>query len=187
MALYRKGLLWFVLAAMFIPSLSHAGTATLTWVAPTQRVDGTAITGALTYRVFGGVQGQSKSLIATTSAVTYTHTSAPNGVTYCYHVTAVENGLESVPTNEVCKAIPMSPPNPPTGLVVGVVAALNMNPVYGINANGTRGTTVIGFVPTGSECYGPTVYTYRGRPYKRVTNVTWWGTAPTTEAAAACS
>jgi hypothetical protein len=181
---------WLVLATMAIPALSHAGTATLTWVAPTQNVDGTPITAALTYRVFGGVQGQSKSLITTTSAVTYTHTSAPNGVTYCYHVTAVANGLESAPSNEACKAIPVpppSPPNPPSSLVVAVVAALNMNPVYRINADGTRGTTVIGFVPTGSECYGPTVYTYRGRTYKRVKNVTWWGTAPTTEAAAACS
>jgi hypothetical protein len=64
-----------------------------------------------------------------------------------------------------------------------------MTPLYRINVDGTRGTTVLGFVPTGTACTGPVVYTYRGNSYRTpdLSHAQWWGTAPTSSAAAACS
>lgn len=78
---------------------------------------------------------------------------------------------------------------PPAGpLVVAVVTGQNMAPVYRINANGSRGDVVIGFVPVGTPCSGPVVYTYRSRGFRRIapTAVRWWNTASTTSAAAPC-
>ena len=78
---------------------------------------------------------------------------------------------------------------PPTGpLVVAVVTGQNMAPVYRINVNGSRGDIVIGFVPVGTACLGPVVYTYRSNGYRRIEpgKVRWWGTASTTNAAAPC-
>lgn len=180
---------WIAILIMGVVGTAHAGSVALTWIAPTTNIDNTPIVGAITYRVFGGVQAQTKTLLATVTGTSYTHTSAPNGTTYCYVVRAVVGGVESADSNERCTTIPASVPNPPTNLVIGVVTGLNMSPVYRIMENGQRGTTVIGFVPIGSQCYGDTKFTYRGRGYKKVeqSKVVWWGTSATPYAAAACS
>jgi hypothetical protein len=63
-----------------------------------------------------------------------------------------------------------------------------MAPAYRINADGSRGSAVLGFVPTGTACAGAPVYTYRGVSYARVPRETvkWWGTSPTDAVAAPC-
>lgn len=179
------------LSLLVLPLTAHAGSARLSWIPPTQNTDGSAITGAITYSIYGAVQGAPKVLIASgISGTSYTHTAATNGTTFCYTATATVAGQESAQSAEACKAIPPAVPNPPTNLVIGVVTGLNMSPVYRINADGTRGSAVLGFVQVNAECAGPVVYTYRGRPYRRLADfaqVRWWNTTPTTSAAAACT
>lgn len=182
----------FALALIVAAIPANAGTATINWVAPTQYTNNQAIPAgtAITYRVYGGRQGQPKTAIGSTVALTYTHATAPNGETWCYAVTASVASVESAQTTEVCKAIPPLVPNPPTIVTVEVVAGINMTPLYRINADGSRGTALLGFVPVGTACAGPVVYRYRGRNYRRPADfsiVKWEATPPTMNAAAACT
>lgn len=87
-------------------------TATITFAAPTARVDGTPISGALTYKVYQGISGQAKAAVGTISATTSTITTGLlGGTTYCWQVSALEGGTnESALSNEACKTFPPSPP-----------------------------------------------------------------------------
>lgn len=81
-------------------------TATITFAAPTQRVDGTTPTGAISYNVYQGVGvGSAKTkvgTITTTSGVI--NTGLLSNTTYCFQVTAVEGASpESAMSNEACK------------------------------------------------------------------------------------
>lgn len=88
-------------------------TATITFTAPTTRTDGTSITGALSYEVWQGLKGGTKTKVSTiTSSATTITTGLLGGNEYCWHVVAVEaGGGSSVPSNEACKAFPQSPPS----------------------------------------------------------------------------
>jgi hypothetical protein len=129
-----------------------AGTATLNWVAPTTRTDGSEITGTLSYKVYGALQGATKALIGTATTTTFVHSGATGGQTWCYAATAVETvgttaSPESVPSNEACKAIPISPPNPPSGLVVTSVVAYRV-----IQLPHLAYLRRVGTVPLGTQC-----------------------------------
>ena len=134
--------------AMFSCS-AVAGTANLTVTAPTQNTDGTAITLQLTFKFYGAVQGQAKTVLATVGTPAYTHSTAPNGVTYCYQVTAVAGGQESAPTAEVCKAMPAAIPNPPGGLTVVVTAPTAYRMRQSVDG---YELVAIGTVPVGTPC-----------------------------------
>lgn len=175
---------------MLCVTMAWAGTATLTWTNPTTRTDGSAVTVAKN-RVYRAPTCTSVFTLlreTTSAATTYIDANVPAG-TYCYAVSALDaTGLESAYAT-VAHTVLAAPPNPPTGLtVVSVVAGLNMSPAYRINADGTRGSAVLGFVPAGTKCEGAPVYSYRGVTYARVdpTQVKWWGTSPTANVAAAC-
>jgi len=176
-----------LLIALMLPFSAFAGTATLNWTAPTTNTDGSPITGALTYRVYGALQGSTKALIGT-GISPYVHTQVPTG-TFCYAVTAVVAGIESAQTPEVCRVIPAPTPNPPTITAIAVVAGVVDNPVFKILADGSRSSAVAGFVSVGTACTGPVVFTYRGKSFRRVdpASVKWWNTTRTTEVAAACA
>lgn len=105
-----------------LESVAYAGTATITWSAPTANTDGSAITGVISYKVFGGKQGASRLQIAAPGNTSFIHRDLVGGDTWCYHVTAVVNGQESIPSNVVCKAIPQVVPNPPVIVTVETVA-----------------------------------------------------------------
>lgn len=191
-----RGLAALVLLCLTMLCLSEAaraGTATLSWTLPTKNTDGSAITAPVTIKVYRATTQAGLAtapVLATTAAgaLGYTDGTAPVGTVW-YQISAVVNGQESARTNAVSTVIPEPVPNPPTGFtVVAVVAGLNMNPVYRINADGTRGTAVLGFVPIGTACTGPVVYTYRMRAYRRVdpSAVRWERTTPTASIATAC-
>jgi hypothetical protein len=69
---------------------------TLTWIAPTANTDGTAITSPLTYRLYSGPKG------AEVYRRTVTGTQATVTDKKCFTLIAVENGVQSLPSNEAC-------------------------------------------------------------------------------------
>jgi hypothetical protein len=177
------------LALFLCVSVAFAGSVTLTWSNPTTRTDGSPVTVAQV-KVYRGATCSTQTALATIpAATTYTDTNVAAG-SYCYAVSALDaGGLESAKSVTTTAVVPVAPPNPPAGLTVtAVVAGLNMAPAYRINADGSRGSAVLGFVPTGTACTGSPVYSYRGVTYARVdpARVKWWGTSPTPNVAAPC-
>ena len=174
----------------FAPLAALAGTANLAWTAPTLNTDGTAITAPLSYKVYGGVQGSAKAVLATVSALAYTHSTAPNGVTYCYQVSAVAGGVESALSAEGCKVMPPAVPNPPTNLTitVAVVAGINMAPVYKVTSTGKRSADPAGFIPVNVGCTGNVLFTYRNQSFRKVdyTQVQFWNVVASENVAAPC-
>lgn len=187
----------WLLPVLFAVSAANAATVSISIAPPTQNTDNTAIpaTGAgsiASYRVeYGTCVGTAFGVRAgeiTLTAPTGTVDVGPG--TYCFRAFARNTfGQESAASNVATRVVNPPTPQPPTITTVAVVAGINMAPLYRINADGTRGTTVLGFVPVGAKCLGTPVYTYRGKPYHKVdtSNAKWWGTAPTTQAAAPCA
>ena len=173
-----------------MPIAASAGTATLTWTAPTQYTNGTAITAPITYRVYRGNCGAAKTLLASPSAATYVDSTAPDGSNLGYAVTAVVAGVESAQTAEVCKAFPLPVPNPPANLTVtvAVVAGINMAPVYKLTATGKRSPDPAGYIALNQSCTGNVLFTYRGFSWRQVdaSKVQWFGVTPSASIAARC-
>lgn len=173
---------------------AHAGTVNLSWTLPSAYTDGSPLAPAdiREVRVYGAQQGTTKVLLATLpgTATAHTRTNVTGGQTHCYELTVVAvNGQESAHTNEVCRAIPLPVPNPPTVVTVAVVAGIDVVPAFKILADGSRSTAVAGFVPVGTACAGEPVFSYRSRTYRRVAAdaVRWWQTARTDQVAAPCA
>ena len=178
-----------ILIGAFIARAAHAGTASLTWSAPTTNADGTPLTDLKSYKVYGALQGQTKTLLATVLAptVTYTHNGPTEGQTWCYTVSAVDAvGNESVMSNESCKTVPNVPPSPPVLQTVTVTAMATETPVFTVT-NGGRGV-MAGLMPPGKACSGPVLFVYRGSSFYKVnaTDVHRWGTPLTANFAAPC-
>lgn len=99
----------FCAGAALAQDTSGPRVALLWWTAPTLMDDGSAIAGALSYRVYRGPKGAPKSFVAQTSALTIRLERQPLGE-QCYALTAVLGTLESMRTNEVCKTMRLDPP-----------------------------------------------------------------------------
>ena len=102
-------------ATLFAPALAFAqtaNTATIAFNAPPTRADGSAIVGALSYKVYQGIgKGTTKTLAGTITTTGLTiNTGLLGGTEYCWQVTATEAigtaapGPESPRSNEACKA-----------------------------------------------------------------------------------
>lgn len=107
--------------------VAHAGTATLTCIAPTTRTDGSALTGAVTFKVYRGTSSaavaSATTPIAMPATCAYTDTAAPSGTVF-YAVSAVDSaGVESAKTAAVSVVIPVALPSAPTGLTATAVIA----------------------------------------------------------------
>lgn len=94
----------FMALAQVVPN-----QAIITFNAPATRTDGSAVQGAVSYKVYQGVQGQTKTLVGTITATTATiNTGLVGPNTYCWEVTATEAApganTESARSNEACKA-----------------------------------------------------------------------------------
>lgn len=89
-------------------AVGTAPTATITFVAPTKNTDGSAITGTLTYNLYQGTAAGAETKVA--SAIAGSPFTVSTGLvastTVYWYLTAVENGVESAPTNEACKVFP---------------------------------------------------------------------------------
>jgi len=93
-----------------------AHTVALSWTDTTNP----AGTSYNVYRAAGACTGSpafAKIGSTPVSVKTYTDSAVASAATYCYQVTAVLNGVESVPSNSVAAVIP---PDPPSGLSVVV-------------------------------------------------------------------
>lgn len=111
-----------LLCLLLVPGVVLAAppSATLTWTAPTKYTDGTTITVPLTYNVYQGLSGATKTrVLSNLVALTTTITTglSPNS-TVCWELTAVAGGQESAHTAEVCKTFPPQVPEAPAGLTV---------------------------------------------------------------------
>ena len=184
-----------VLTIACLSQAAHAGTANLSCSAPTRYTDGTSIPAgtSMTFKFYRGTSAAAAAAATTavgtvTGTCAFSDTTAPAGTQF-YVASATVGGVESARTSAVSIVIPNPTPEPPTGLtVVAVVAGVNVSPVYRILKDGTRGEQVAGFVDVGAPCTGRVVFQYRGQKYRRTdpATVTWWGTRPTTDVAAAC-
>jgi hypothetical protein len=91
-----------------VPAASTTGSATLTWVAPTENTDGTAVTDLAGYRIYYGTSAtdltQEIDLAGTTSTSYVVSGLAPG--TYYFAVTAYSTaGMESAESNQASKSI----------------------------------------------------------------------------------
>lgn len=186
----------WLLPFLFAITVANAATVNLTVIPPTLQVDGTSIpvsgAGSITgYRwEYGSCVGTAfgtRGGETTSTTVSATFDLGPGS--YCFRAFARNVYGESAASPVVTRTINGSPPQPPTITTVAVVAGLNMAPLYRINADGSRGSVVLGFVPVGAKCIGSPVYTYRGKAYHKVDTsaAKWWGTTPTPMAAAPCA
>lgn len=107
---------FFALAfASSIAAAQSPNTATITFTAPTQRVDGSAIEGSISYKLLQGLQGQTKAVVSTFTGTTATvNTGLLGGRTYCWQVVAFETIGSSVQpdsalSNEGYKTFQASP------------------------------------------------------------------------------
>jgi hypothetical protein len=179
------------LVAVLLPCLGFAASLTLTWQAPTQYVDSTPIPAgtAITYNLYGALQGVSPKPLLTPAPVSVTTMTRANVApgTQCYEVTAIIAGVESAHSAEVCKLVSPPAPQPPTITTIAVVAGLNMAPVVPYAGN-QRAGGLVGFVPVGTACQGPVLFTFRQAQYRQIDSriVTWWGVVPRQAVAAPC-
>ena len=176
----------------FISPIASAGDATLTWTAPTTRADGSPLTNLAGFRIrYGTAIGSYPNVVQVpgASVTTFLVPNLTGGVTYFFVMSAYDaNGIESANTSSVSKAIPISPPNPPTNVVVSQVSGVNVAVAFTVTTTGTRGTAVQGFVPVGITCHGVPVFTYRSQSYKRIARAdVLWDVTPHDNAAAPCS
>jgi len=156
---YRRHAGWiaivggFSLWALFV--LSNVATAAdlqITCTGPTQYTDGTGIPAgtAITYTLYGGLQGATKAKLATAQACAFARTSVAAG-TQEYYVTASVAGVESGPSVTLVKVIPPPTPKPPT-TVIGEIVAYEVRQ----NSRGVMVATRIGIVPPGTACTSET-------------------------------
>lgn len=88
-------------------------TAVIQFTAPTQRTDNSPISGALTYEIWQGLKGGTKTLRTTVSTTNPTVTTGLlGGNEYCWHIVVREANVSvpSAASNEACKAFPQSGP-----------------------------------------------------------------------------
>lgn len=96
-------------------SPAYADPAVLSFQAPTTYEDGSTITPGtvITFNAYQGLQGQTLVKVATFTATTTTITTGLTpGSTFCFAVTAVANGQESVKSNLQCKLSAFPLPSP---------------------------------------------------------------------------
>jgi hypothetical protein len=151
-----KSLLLAVLIGVFAPLTVWAGTAQLTWVNPTTRTDGSALTNLagilLEYgtctstnpAIFGTKQGE---FFVAAPATSYTFQALPTA-TYCFRALARDsNNLQSAFTNAVFKNVVDAPPNPPTGLQVVAQTVFNI-----VKLENRFALLPVGTVPANTPC-----------------------------------
>jgi hypothetical protein len=169
----------YLLALALLPTLGYAqwNVNDVTWVAPTQCVDGTPITNCpvVSYQVERSNTATGTYVLAGTStSLSFRHTVAVAGPT-CYTVRSVSAGGASDPSSPptcVTNVAPPPPvPNPPTDVRVRTLAVVTAGApafsVLGTTAATFRVGEFYGVIPAGRPC-GDYLVTYRGQRLHRV-------------------
>jgi len=140
------------LLAFMVARLVHATDVKVTCTAPTTNTDGTPITsaqGALTFNLYGGLQGQTKQKLVTgATSCSFTRTAVAFG-TQEYQATAVALGMESALSNIASVVVPPPTPGAPTNTVVVTLVAYEMR---GSSATGDLRMVSVGYVAEGTQC-----------------------------------
>ncbi len=102
--------LLYVVALILYGLPVHAGSANLTWKAPTTNVDGTTLTDLAGYKIYYGTSsGAYTSAVDVGNVTSYQVQNLSDGSTYFFAVTDYNaNFVESAFSTEVSKAIPLS-------------------------------------------------------------------------------
>lgn len=90
-----------------------APAATLTFTAPTQNTDGTAIATPLSYTLYQGTASGQETKVATalTGSPIHLTTGLQDATTYYWYLTVTDaKGQTSAPSNEACMAFPPGVP-----------------------------------------------------------------------------
>jgi hypothetical protein len=105
MRLFAVMLLALLYAASVHAQTTPYNVANLSWTAVTTYDDSAPLADPVTYNVYAGRQGSAKSRVATGLTTTaITRTAIPLGI-WCWNVTAVVKGVESVASDDVCKDV----------------------------------------------------------------------------------
>lgn len=177
-----------ILLLCLLPMFAWAGEATLSWTAPTQNTDGSALTDLAGYTIYGGTvaggpYGDVSISISNPSTTTFVVSNLTEGTTYFFVVTAFNSASpvqESDLSNEASKFIPPLVPAPPTMLTVTDLTVYNV-----IKQVNKFVLLAAGTVPADTQC-DPS-QTVNGRYAVPTDLVTWFGNVEPIVVVADCS
>ena len=176
------------LAVLAFSQITHAGEAVLSWTAPTQNTDGSALTDLAGYKIYagfvqGGPYGDVSITINNPTTTTFTVPGLTEGSTYFFVTTAFNSAnpvQESDFSNEVSKLIPPLVPMPPTMLTVQTLTAFDV-----VKQKDKYVLLAVGTVPAGTTCDpNQTVNGHYGVPSDLVA---WFGNVQPPVVVADCS
>lgn len=177
------GILFLLLAVQ-----AQAGEATLSWTAPTQNTDGSALTDLAGFKIYaglvqGGPYGDVSITINNPATTTFVVPGLAEGTTYFFVTTAFNSAnpvQESDFSNEVSKLIPPLVPMPPTMLTVQNLTAFDV-----VKQKDKYILLAVGTVPAGTQCDpSQTVNGHYGVPSDLVA---WFGNVQPPVVVADCS
>lgn len=165
-----------------------AGEATLSWTAPTQNTDGSALTDLAGFKIYaglvqGGPYGDVSITINNPTTTTFVVPGLAEGTTYYFVTTAFNSAnpvQESDFSNEVSKLIPPLVPNPPSMLTV-----VNMVAFYVVAQENKYVLVAVGEVPNGTTCNPDE--TVNGHYVVPRTSVNWYGSVQPQAVVAKCA
>lgn len=177
-----------ILFLCLLPMFAWAGEATLSWTAPTQNTDGTALTDLAGFKIYaglvqGGPYGDVSITINNPTTTTFVVPGLAEGTTYFFVTTAFNSAnpvQESDFSNEVSKLIPPLVPMPPTMLTVQDITVYNV-----IKQVDKFVLLAAGTVPNGTQC-DPNE-TVNGKYAVPTDLVTWFGNVEPIVVVADCS
>ncbi len=138
---------------LLVCGTAFAGDATLSWTAPTQNEDGSALTDLASYKIYHGTTPAgpypNEVVVANPALTSFIVTGLPQGLNYFVATAINSQGIESGYSGEASKDVPAPAPNPPFNLVVEPdnLVAYTFDKIRG-------GLSVypIGSVPEGTPC-----------------------------------
>lgn len=173
----------------FLAPIAHATDVKVTCLAPTTYVDGTSITGAVTFSLYNALKGATKVFKDEQPACSFTQTNVGVG-NQCYAVSASVAGVESAQTVEACTVVapPPKQPNPPGAPKVQQVTTAPT--AFSVIKSAEMLVLLpVGSAPVGTECDTSQGVIRDGITYSRIDTrtITFSGSARPVVAFAACS